>query len=44
MPHIKTYMRVSPDFTQLAWFLVTRLELSSILHGKLTFACLTGLI
>lgn len=24
MPHIKTYMRVSPDFTQLAWFLVTR--------------------
>lgn len=34
MPHIKTYMRVSPDFTQLAWFLVTRLELSSILRGK----------
>uniref|UniRef100_A0A4W5QUL1 Tyrosyl-DNA phosphodiesterase 1 n=1 Tax=Hucho hucho TaxID=62062 RepID=A0A4W5QUL1_9TELE len=26
MPHIKTYMRASPDFTQLAWFLVTRLE------------------
>lgn len=24
MPHIKTYMRASPDFTQLAWFLVTR--------------------
>ncbi|XP_070410575.1 tyrosyl-DNA phosphodiesterase 1 isoform X2 [Nothobranchius furzeri] len=23
MPHIKTYMRVSPDFTQLAWFLIT---------------------
>lgn len=24
MPHIKTFMRVSPDFTQLAWFLITR--------------------
>ncbi|XP_077376303.1 tyrosyl-DNA phosphodiesterase 1 isoform X2 [Festucalex cinctus] len=24
MPHIKTYMRTSPDFTQLAWVLVTR--------------------
>ncbi|XP_066884008.1 tyrosyl-DNA phosphodiesterase 1 isoform X2 [Kogia breviceps] len=23
MPHIKTYMRPSPDFSQLAWFLVT---------------------
>ncbi|XP_006749534.1 tyrosyl-DNA phosphodiesterase 1-like [Leptonychotes weddellii] len=24
MPHIKTYMRPSPDFSQIAWFLVTR--------------------
>lgn len=24
MPHIKTFMRVSPDFTRLAWFLITR--------------------
>ncbi|XP_044916295.1 tyrosyl-DNA phosphodiesterase 1 isoform X3 [Felis catus] len=24
MPHIKTYMRLSPDFSQIAWFLVTR--------------------
>ncbi|XP_023575469.1 tyrosyl-DNA phosphodiesterase 1 isoform X2 [Octodon degus] len=24
MPHIKTYMRPSPDFSRLAWFLVTR--------------------
>ncbi|KAJ6661835.1 hypothetical protein lerEdw1_013006 [Lerista edwardsae] len=24
MPHIKTYMRVSPDFQKIAWFLVTR--------------------
>ncbi|XP_037359616.1 tyrosyl-DNA phosphodiesterase 1 isoform X2 [Talpa occidentalis] len=23
MPHIKTYMRLSPDFQQVAWFLVT---------------------
>uniref|UniRef100_A0A8D0ZE70 Tyrosyl-DNA phosphodiesterase 1 n=1 Tax=Sus scrofa TaxID=9823 RepID=A0A8D0ZE70_PIG len=23
MPHIKTYMRPSPDFSQIAWFLVT---------------------
>ncbi|XP_077675377.1 tyrosyl-DNA phosphodiesterase 1 isoform X3 [Eretmochelys imbricata] len=24
MPHIKTYMRPSPDFQKIAWFLVTR--------------------
>ena len=24
IPHIKTYTRVSPDFTHAAWFLVTR--------------------
>uniref|UniRef100_A0A5F9D5P1 Tyrosyl-DNA phosphodiesterase 1 n=1 Tax=Oryctolagus cuniculus TaxID=9986 RepID=A0A5F9D5P1_RABIT len=24
MPHIKTYMRPSPDFSKIAWFLVTR--------------------
>ncbi len=43
MPHIKTYMRVSPDFTQLAWFLVTRLEWWSDLLAKLNsfLACLT---
>ncbi|XP_072349963.1 tyrosyl-DNA phosphodiesterase 1 isoform X3 [Scyliorhinus torazame] len=26
MPHIKTYMRASPDFGELAWFAVTRCE------------------
>lgn len=28
MPHIKTYMRPSPDFSQIAWFLDTRENLS----------------
>ncbi|XP_041927661.1 tyrosyl-DNA phosphodiesterase 1 isoform X3 [Alosa sapidissima] len=35
MPHIKTYMRVSPDFTQLAWFLVTSSNLSKAAWGGL---------
>ncbi|XP_030639833.1 tyrosyl-DNA phosphodiesterase 1 [Chanos chanos] len=35
MPHIKTYMRVSPDFTQLAWFLVTSANLSKAAWGAL---------
>ncbi|KAI2654235.1 Tyrosyl-DNA phosphodiesterase 1 [Labeo rohita] len=35
MPHIKTYMRVSPDFTQLAWFLVTSANLSKAAWGGL---------
>uniref|UniRef100_A0A9J7Z8H2 Tyrosyl-DNA phosphodiesterase 1 n=2 Tax=Cyprinus carpio TaxID=7962 RepID=A0A9J7Z8H2_CYPCA len=35
MPHIKTYMRVSPDFTQLAWFLVTSANLSKAAWGTL---------
>ncbi|XP_073205498.1 tyrosyl-DNA phosphodiesterase 1 isoform X3 [Lepidochelys kempii] len=29
MPHIKTYMRPSPDFQKIAWFLVTRPRTSS---------------
>ncbi|XP_062379558.1 tyrosyl-DNA phosphodiesterase 1 [Sardina pilchardus] len=33
MPHIKTYMRASPDFTQLAWFLVTSSNLSKAAWG-----------
>ncbi|XP_029987014.1 tyrosyl-DNA phosphodiesterase 1 isoform X2 [Sphaeramia orbicularis] len=35
MPHIKTYMRVSPDFTQLAWFLITSANLSKAAWGAL---------
>ncbi|KAM6981033.1 tyrosyl-DNA phosphodiesterase 1 [Aplochiton taeniatus] len=35
MPHIKTYMRVSPDYTQLAWFLVTSANLSKAAWGAL---------
>ncbi|XP_077569697.1 tyrosyl-DNA phosphodiesterase 1 [Stigmatopora nigra] len=35
MPHIKTYMRASPDFTELAWFLVTSSNLSKAAWGAL---------
>lgn len=35
MPHIKTYMRASPDFTKLAWFLVTSANLSKAAWGAL---------
>ncbi|XP_078191720.1 tyrosyl-DNA phosphodiesterase 1 isoform X1 [Callithrix jacchus] len=28
MPHIKTYMRPSPDFSKIAWFLITRWSLT----------------
>lgn len=35
MPHIKTYMRVSLDFSQLAWFLVTSANLSKAAWGAL---------
>uniref|UniRef100_A0A8C1G6T0 Tyrosyl-DNA phosphodiesterase 1 n=1 Tax=Cyprinus carpio TaxID=7962 RepID=A0A8C1G6T0_CYPCA len=35
MPHIKTYMRVSPDYTQLAWFLVTSANLSKAAWGAM---------
>ncbi|KAJ8290291.1 hypothetical protein GJAV_G00011010 [Gymnothorax javanicus] len=35
MPHIKTYMRTSPDFTELAWFLVTSANLSKAAWGAL---------
>uniref|UniRef100_A0AAR2L1U5 Tyrosyl-DNA phosphodiesterase 1 n=1 Tax=Pygocentrus nattereri TaxID=42514 RepID=A0AAR2L1U5_PYGNA len=35
MPHIKTYMRASPDFSQLAWFLVTSANLSKAAWGAL---------
>ncbi|XP_053331170.1 tyrosyl-DNA phosphodiesterase 1 [Spea bombifrons] len=33
MPHIKTYMRTSPDFQELAWFLVTSANLSKAAWG-----------
>ncbi|XP_015278745.1 PREDICTED: tyrosyl-DNA phosphodiesterase 1 [Gekko japonicus] len=33
MPHIKTYMRVSPDFQEIAWFLVTSANLSKAAWG-----------
>ncbi|KAM3920118.1 tyrosyl-DNA phosphodiesterase 1 [Leptodactylus fuscus] len=35
MPHIKTYMRVSPDCQELAWFLVTSANLSKAAWGSL---------
>ncbi|XP_028677690.1 tyrosyl-DNA phosphodiesterase 1 [Erpetoichthys calabaricus] len=35
MPHIKTYMRVSPDFKELAWFLVTSANLSKAAWGAM---------
>ncbi|KAF3833065.1 hypothetical protein F7725_026730 [Dissostichus mawsoni] len=35
MPHIKTYMRASPDFTQLAWFFVTSANLSKAAWGAM---------
>ncbi|XP_004681689.1 PREDICTED: tyrosyl-DNA phosphodiesterase 1 [Condylura cristata] len=35
MPHIKTYMRLSPDFRQVAWFLVTSANLSKAAWGAL---------
>ncbi|XP_069592716.1 tyrosyl-DNA phosphodiesterase 1 isoform X1 [Ranitomeya imitator] len=35
MPHIKTYMRVSPDCRELAWFLVSSANLSKAAWGSL---------
>ncbi|KAM9294161.1 tyrosyl-DNA phosphodiesterase 1 [Gastrophryne carolinensis] len=35
MPHIKTYMRLSPDYQELAWFLVTSANLSKAAWGSL---------
>ncbi|XP_055449240.1 tyrosyl-DNA phosphodiesterase 1 isoform X2 [Psammomys obesus] len=35
MPHIKTYMRPSPNFSKLAWFLVTSANLSKAAWGAL---------
>ncbi|KAM6202887.1 tyrosyl-DNA phosphodiesterase 1 [Rhynchocyon petersi] len=35
MPHIKTYMRPSPDFNRIAWFLVTSANLSKAAWGAL---------
>uniref|UniRef100_A0A674MIX1 Tyrosyl-DNA phosphodiesterase 1 n=1 Tax=Takifugu rubripes TaxID=31033 RepID=A0A674MIX1_TAKRU len=35
MPHIKTYMRVSPNFTELAWFFMTSANLSKAAWGAL---------
>ncbi|CAO2587119.1 Tyrosyl-DNA phosphodiesterase 1, partial [Lemmus lemmus] len=35
MPHIKTYMRPSSDFSKLAWFLVTSANLSKAAWGAL---------
>ncbi|XP_040598573.1 tyrosyl-DNA phosphodiesterase 1 isoform X2 [Mesocricetus auratus] len=35
MPHIKTYMRPSSDFSKLAWFLVTSANLSKAAWGTL---------
>jgi len=38
MPHIKTYCRISPDRTKLAWFLLTSANLSKAAWGKLNKA------
>ncbi|KAG8281528.1 tyrosyl-DNA phosphodiesterase 1 [Homalodisca vitripennis] len=38
MPHIKTYCRVSPDLSQLAWFHLTSANLSKAAWGSLTKA------
>ncbi|KAK4821991.1 hypothetical protein QYF61_006239, partial [Mycteria americana] len=35
IPHIKTYMRPSPDFQKIAWFLVTSANLSKAAWGAL---------
>ncbi|NXT19047.1 TYDP1 phosphodiesterase, partial [Syrrhaptes paradoxus] len=35
IPHIKTYMRTSPDFQKIAWFLVTSANLSKAAWGAL---------
>ncbi|NWW55158.1 TYDP1 phosphodiesterase, partial [Pedionomus torquatus] len=35
IPHIKTYMRLSPDFQRIAWFLVTSANLSKAAWGAL---------
>ncbi|XP_068004862.1 tyrosyl-DNA phosphodiesterase 1 [Melanerpes formicivorus] len=35
IPHIKTYMRSSPDFRKIAWFLVTSANLSKAAWGAL---------
>ncbi|XP_042548796.1 tyrosyl-DNA phosphodiesterase 1 [Dipodomys spectabilis] len=35
MPHIKTYLRTSPDFSKIAWFLVTSANLSKAAWGAL---------
>ncbi|XP_061854047.1 tyrosyl-DNA phosphodiesterase 1 isoform X2 [Colius striatus] len=35
IPHIKTYMRSSPDFKKIAWFLVTSANLSKAAWGAL---------
>uniref|UniRef100_A0A8D0H9C1 Tyrosyl-DNA phosphodiesterase 1 n=1 Tax=Sphenodon punctatus TaxID=8508 RepID=A0A8D0H9C1_SPHPU len=35
MPHIKTYMRSSPDYQKIAWFLVTSANLSKAAWGAL---------
>ncbi|KFM08566.1 Tyrosyl-DNA phosphodiesterase 1 [Aptenodytes forsteri] len=35
IPHIKTYMRPSPDFRKIAWFLVTSANLSKAAWGAL---------
>uniref|UniRef100_A0A2K5RB53 Tyrosyl-DNA phosphodiesterase 1 n=1 Tax=Cebus imitator TaxID=2715852 RepID=A0A2K5RB53_CEBIM len=35
MPHIKTYMRPSPDFSKIAWFLITSANLSKAAWGAL---------
>lgn len=35
MPHIKTFMRVSPDFTELAWYCITSANLSKAAWGAL---------
>lgn len=35
MPHIKTYLRASPDYTELAWYCITSANLSKAAWGAL---------
>uniref|UniRef100_A0AAV2LLM8 Tyrosyl-DNA phosphodiesterase 1 n=1 Tax=Knipowitschia caucasica TaxID=637954 RepID=A0AAV2LLM8_KNICA len=35
MPHIKTFLRVSPDFSELAWYCITSANLSKAAWGAL---------
>lgn len=35
MPHCKSYTRISPDETEIAWFILTSANLSKAAWGKM---------